>query len=231
MNTNYNCIQILKLIKTNLEDNIEWGEENVYGDMNIVQNQDSMLTELKQKISKCRKCNLGNERINIVFGVGNSNASLMLIGEAPGYEEDHQGEPFVGKAGQLLTKIINAIGYNRQDIYITNIVKCHPMKNIINCNKRDNNRPPTIYEINHCMQYLEKQIDIIKPKIIVTLGSSATKGLLNIDVNISIVRGTIMKYKNIIVIPTYHPAALLRNNNLKKYVWADMKQIRKYLLL
>ncbi|MDR0915448.1 MAG: uracil-DNA glycosylase [Endomicrobium sp.] len=228
MNDKY--IKILKLIKTNLEDNIEWGEYDLYNDY-VVKDKEQLLNELKCQVNMCHNCQLGNKRINVVFGIGNVNASLMLIGEAPGYEEDHKGEPFIGKAGQLLTKIINSINYNRQEVYITNIVKCHPKKNIVNCNKRDNNRAPTLYEIKNCVKYLNQQIDIIKPKVIVTLGSSATKGLLNTDINISVVRGSIMKYKDIIVIPTYHPAALLRNNNLKKYVWSDMKQIRKYLLL
>jgi DNA polymerase len=229
MNINDTYIKILKTIKTNIEDNLEWGENELYSDTHIIKRK--MLDKLKHKVNLCRDCQLWYKRINVVFGIGNENTSLMLVGEAPGYEEDHKGEPFIGQAGQLLTRIINSINYNRQDVYITNIVKCHPVKDINNLNKRDNNRAPTVYEIHHCMKYLEQQIDIIKPKIIVTLGSSATKGLLNIDVNISIIRGTIMKYKDIIVIPTYHPAALLRNSNLKKYVWRDMKQIRQYLLL
>jgi DNA polymerase len=224
MTEHNNCIEILKLVKTYLVDNLEWDEDELFISNNLIR-----LEELKQIVINCRNCKLGNERLNIVFGVGNEEAKLMFIGEAPGYEEDHCGEPFIGRAGQLLTKIIESINYKRQDVYITNIVKCHPMINSEKTNDRYNNRVPTTCEIKYCKKYLKQQINIIQPKVIVTLGNVATKGLLNIDDNISRIRGVVKKYNGISVIPTYHPAALLRNNYLKKYVWQDMKQVTKEL--
>jgi DNA polymerase len=187
------------------------------------------LEALKKKIDSCVDCLLGKTRLNAVMGVGSANADLMFVGEGPGFDEDHKGEPFVGKAGQLLTKIIEAMGYTRETVYIANIVKCHPMIDPTNPEKRSNDRPPTPLEMEICRHYLDTQIEIIKPKIIVTLGASSTRGLLYSEEPISKIRGVIKKYKGIKLMPTYHPAALLRNPSLKKSVWDDMKMVMHYL--
>ncbi len=188
------------------------------------------LSNLKESVQQCKKCALWKTRVNVVFGEGDINAELMFVGEGPGYEEDKQGRPFVGKAGELLTKIINAMKLKREKVYITNIVKCHPLKTL-DPYLRNNDRPPTEEEIQQCYTYLERQIEIIKPKVICCLGSTAAKVLTKNDVPITELRGKIFKYKNteINVIPTYHPAALLRNPSLKKLTWQDMQLVMKVL--
>jgi len=183
------------------------------------------LEEYRKEICSCQKCPLGKTRINFVFGVGDPRATLMFVGEGPGYDEDRKGEPFVGKAGQLLTKIIEAMGLKRQDVYIANIVKCHPMVDPVNPEKRGNDRPPSAEEIAACLPYLQKQIELIKPKFICALGTWAAKTLLETETGISKLRGRFFDYKGIRLMPTYHPAALLRNPALKKDVWEDMKMI------
>jgi DNA polymerase len=183
------------------------------------------LAAYKKKIEGCTMCPLGRTRINFVFGVGNPAARLMFVGEGPGYDEDRAGEPFVGRAGQLLTKIIEAMGMRREDVYIANIVKCHPMTDPSNPDKRGNDRPPTPEETSACLPYLEHQIGLINPAIICTLGNSAARTLLKSDQGISKLRGRFVEYRGIRLMPTYHPAALLRNPSLKKDVWEDMKKI------
>jgi len=175
------------------------------------------LTVLKQKASACTACQLSGSRTNLVFGAGNPAAGLMLIGEAPGYYEDMQGEPFVGKAGQLLNKMFTAIHFARQDIYIANILKCRPPKN----------RDPLPEEINSCRSFLERQIEIIKPILICTLGRIATQALLGIDTPISRARGKVYNFKGTSVIPVYHPSYLLRNAGKKKEAWQDLQILRK----
>ncbi len=190
-----------------------------------------MLEEMVKMIKKCKKCVLGLTRLNPVPGEGEVNTKLMFVGEGPGYEEDHQGKPFVGRAGELLTRIINYMGFKRDEVYITNIVKCHPMK-IPDPELRNNDRPPNDEEISKCLPYLEEQIKIIKPKIICCLGSIASRVLTQSDIPISELRGKIFKYykdNDILVIPTYHPAALLRNPELKKLVKKDVDLIVKLL--
>jgi uracil-DNA glycosylase family 4 len=177
------------------------------------------LDSLKAEISNCKRCSLHKTRHNTVLGAGNPRAELMFIGEAPGEDEDLQGLPFVGRAGQLLTKIIEAMGLKRSDIYIANILKCRP----------PNNRPPLPNEIEECEDILKKQIDIIKPKIICTLGKFASQTLLRTEITISALRGNFKEYNGIKLMPTFHPAYLLRNPNDKKLVWADMKKIMKEL--
>ncbi|OEG70876.1 hypothetical protein ATZ36_14285 [Candidatus Endomicrobiellum trichonymphae] len=184
---------------------------------------------MKEKVGSCKKCPLGEKRLNAVFGYGSPDADLMFVGEGPGYDEDHIGKPFVGRAGQLLTKIIEAMGLTRESVYIANIVKCHPMIDPSNPEKRSNDRPPTLKEMEICRSYLDMQLEIIKPEIIVTLGASSTKGLLNSIEPISRIRGSVRKYKGIKLMPTFHPAALLRNQDLKKFVWEDMKRVMRYL--
>lgn len=179
----------------------------------------SDLDSLKNEISSCKRCSLHKTRHNIVLGAGNPKAQLMFIGEAPGEDEDLQGLPFVGRAGQLLTKIIEAMGLKRSDVYIANILKCRP----------PNNRPPLPIEIIECENILKKQINIIKPKIICTLGKFASQTLLRTETTISNLRGNFKEYNGIKLMPTFHPAYLLRNPADKKLVWQDMKKIIKEL--
>ena len=181
--------------------------------------KDVRLSLVKNAVSHCQKCPLGKMRRNIVFGSGNMNARLMFIGEAPGHDEDMQAMPFVGEAGILLTKIIEAMGIKREDVYICNILKCRPPQN----------RNPLPEEISMCIDYLYAQIDIIKPKIICALGKFASQTLLGIEAPISKIRGSWHEYRGIRFMPTYHPAYLLRNPGDKKLVWEDMKKIMNEL--
>lgn len=193
---------------------------------------------LAEQVKACRKCGLGHARLNAVFGVGTYKAKVVFVGEGPGFQEDHKGEPFVGRSGQLLDKILEAVlGLKRSEVYIANIVKCHPMKNPETPEAHGNDRPPTPEEISACRPYLDEQLRFIKPLCIVTLGSVATKVLLGTDKGISLVRGRAYDYPvelfgpghPIKVIPTYHPAALLRNPNLKRDTWEDMKLLKSFL--
>ena len=177
------------------------------------------LEQIRAEIGECTRCRLCEGRTKIVFGVGNPKAELMFIGEGPGRDEDMQGEPFVGRAGVLLNKIIEAMGMKRADIYIANIVKCRPPEN----------RAPLPDEVAMCIPFLQQQIETIKPKVIVCLGAVAYKNLLQTEEGISRVRGEWLEYKNIKVMPTYHPAYLLRNPEAKKPVWEDMKKVRDFL--
>jgi len=181
--------------------------------------KDVRLSLVKNSVSHCQKCPLGNMRKNIVFGSGDINAKLMFVGEAPGHEEDIQGMPFVGEAGALLTKIIEAMGIKREDVYICNILKCRPPQN----------RNPLPEEISMCMDYLYAQIDSVKPKVICGLGKFASQTLLNTETPISKLRGNWHEYRGMKFMPTYHPAYLLRNPQDKKLVWEDMKKIMNEL--
>ena len=177
------------------------------------------LEALKATVLQCTACDLAKTRKNVVFGSGDPHAELMFIGEAPGGEEDIQGLPFVGRAGQLLTKIIEAMGLKRQDVYIANILKCRP----------PDNRAPLPIEILACSQNVRKQVELIKPKVICTLGKFASQTLLKTETPISALRGKFQEYNGIKVMPTFHPAYLLRNPDDKKLVWEDMKKIKKEL--
>lgn len=188
-------------------------------------NAEQKLEDLKKQIVGCKKCDLGKYRLNAVFGSGDAYADIMFVGEGPGFQEDHKGQPFIGKAGDLLTKIIIAMGFTRETVYIANIVKCHPMKNPQEPELKSNDRPPTIEEMQVCQPYLDEQIKIIKPKVIVTLGASSTRALLKTDEVISSLRGKFTTYLSTPLMPTYHPAALLRNPKLKKDVWIDMQKV------
>lgn len=174
------------------------------------------LEALKREIASSKCCQLCRTRTNLVFGSGNPNAELMFVGEAPGADEDLQGFPFVGRAGQLLTKIIESIGLKRSDVYICNILKCRP----------PDNRAPFPTEILACEPYLERQIDIIKPKVICALGKFAAQTLLKSQTSITQLRGKFYEYNGIKLIPTFHPAYLLRNPGDKRLVWEDMKKIK-----
>ena len=171
-------------------------------------------------ISNCQECQLSKTRNNFVFGFGDPNADLMLIGEAPGFDEDNEGLPFVGKAGKLLDKILIAIGLNRfEKVYISNILKCRPPKN----------RDPLPSEILKCIPYLKKQIKIVRPKLIIALGKVAGKCLTNEDIPLMKMRDQTYYYDGIPLRVTYHPAALLRNQNLKKFAWDDFKWVKSYI--
>ena len=173
------------------------------------------MKRLKHEVAACKKCKLHITRTNTVFGSGNEKAELMFIGEAPGRDEDAQGLPFVGKAGELLTRMINAMQFDRSEVYIANIAKCRP----------PDNRVPEEDEVKACLPYLEAQIDQIKPKIIVLLGATALKSLLGDKLQITKVRSTWLEYKGIKVMPTYHPSYLLRNPPAKKDVWEDLQKV------
>lgn len=186
--------------------------------------------ELRQRVLPCTKCShLASSRKNVVFGVGDINAQLMFIGEAPGADEDEQGEPFVGKAGQLLTKIIQTMGLSRGAVYIANILKCRPDTP----GQGSGNRKPTPEEMQTCIPFLHEQIDLIKPKVVVALGATAVEGLLGKTVGITRLRGQWRTYRGIPLMPTYHPAYLLRNQALseKRRVWEDMLQVMERLEL
>jgi len=177
----------------------------------------SGLDDLDRQICECVKCPLGSTRTNFVFGVGSPRADIVVIGEAPGAEEDAQGEPFVGRAGQLLNKILEAIHFERGEVYICNILKCRP----------PNNREPLPEEIELCEPYLWKQLEIIKPKMILCLGRTAGQALLKTNDSLAALRGKFFDYRGIKLMVTYHPAALLRNPNWKKPTWEDVQLFRK----
>lgn len=196
----------------------------------------SLLKALRKDIGDCTRCRLCKNRTHIVFGVGNPNANLMFVGEAPGRDEDLQAEPFVGRAGQLLTKIIIAMKLKRDDVYIANVLKCRPPEN----------RNPAPDEITTCEPFLLRQIEIICPKIIVCLGNFAAQTLLQTEERVSRLRGKFQPWPNAVVkssfetsiaqgsiklIPTYHPAYLLRNASMKRVVWEDMQKVMEELAI
>jgi uracil-DNA glycosylase family 4 len=170
---------------------------------------------LQAEAHDCNQCRLAGTRTNVVFGVGNPNADLMFIGEAPGKDEDERGEPFVGRAGQLLTDIIKAMKLTRDDVYIANVIKCRPPEN----------RNPEADELEACRPFIRRQVELIQPKVIVTLGRFGLQSLTEKSYAISAVRGQWLEYNGIKLMPTYHPAYLLRTPSAKKEVWADMKKV------
>ncbi len=188
-----------------------WGRKDIFSV--------ETLEDIRTDLGDCKRCRLSGDRTNIVFGSGNAHAKLVFIGEGPGYEEDRQGQPFVGAAGRLLTKIIEAIKLTRNQVYICNIVKCRP----------PGNRNPMPDEIAACSPFLKRQIAAIHPDFICTLGSFAAQTLLETKEPISKLRGTFYDYMGIKVMPTYHPAFLLRNPAKKRSVWEDMKKLMKAL--
>lgn len=179
------------------------------------------LRRLREEIGDCKRCKLSNSRKNIVFGEGNPEAELMFIGEGPGRDEDIQGRPFVGDAGQILNSLINKRGWKREKVYIANIVKCRPPAN----------RQPEEDEIAACRPFVERQIEIIKPKVIMSLGKVATQSLLRITMAISRARGNFFSYKDIPVMPTFHPAYFLRNPKDKILTWEDSAKVLEKLKL
>jgi DNA polymerase len=177
------------------------------------------LSDVRKELGNCKRCKLHGTRRSIVFGEGNEKAKLMFIGEGPGYDEDVQGRPFVGRAGQLLTNIIQSIDLRREEVYIANVVKCRPPQN----------RNPERDEIESCYPFLLKQIYAIKPKIICALGAFAAQTLLKSEAKITALRGRFYDFEKIQILPTYHPAFLLRNPERKKEVWEDVKKIRTWM--
>ncbi len=183
------------------------------------------LEELKQRVEECKKCGLYKTRKKVVFGSGDEKSKIMFIGEAPGRNEDEQGEPFVGRAGQFLNQLLKEANLKREEIYITNILKCRP----------PNNRDPTEEEIKMCSPYLDKQLTIIRPKVIITLGNYSTKYILKkfgkTPESISRIHGEVYHVKNLLfdmkIIPSYHPAAALYNPNMKQVIINDFKKIKK----
>ncbi len=178
------------------------------------------LDKLEKQAKECHLCDLSKSRTHVVFGEGNPQARLMFVGEAPGATEDSMGKPFVGRSGELLTKMIeNVLHLRREDVYITNIVKCRP----------PNNRVPTPTEAHTCQPYLLKQIELIKPDLIVALGATAYHYLTGDDSPVTKVRGTMQTHKGNMILPTYHPSYLLRNPSAKKEVYLDLLKVEKYL--
>ncbi|HYE72728.1 MAG TPA: uracil-DNA glycosylase [Blastocatellia bacterium] len=185
--------------------------------------KDDTLEKIREDMGECQRCKLWKTRTKLVFGEGNEKADLMFVGEAPGADEDASGRPFVGRAGQLLTKMIEAINLKREDVYIANVIKSRP----------PGNRNPEKDEIEACIPFLFRQIATIRPKLIVTLGNPATQSLLNTKTGISQMRGTFQDYprlSGIKVLPTFHPAYLLRSPDKKREAWEDLKKVRKFLL-
>ena len=186
----------------------------------VVSNNDDVQMEvLRKAVADCRACQLCENRKNIVFGQGSIKASVVFVGEAPGAEEDEQGEPFVGRSGKLLTKMIEAMGIAREQVYICNVVKCRPPEN----------RNPTDLEIASCSPFLTKQLAIIRPKIIVGLGRFACSTLLQTKTPMAEIRGQWHQYEGIKFMPTFHPAYLLRNPSAKKLVWQDLQEVLRHL--
>ena len=179
----------------------------------------AQLAQLRENLGECTRCKLHSTRTHIVYGVGDPKAELMFVGEAPGRDEDQQGIPFVARAGQLLTKIIEAIDLSRDDVYIANVIKCRP----------PSNRNPEPDEIQTCQPFLFEQIDAIQPKVIVALGSFAVRTLLQSEDAISRLRGRVFDFRGAKLVPTFHPAYLLRSPDKKRDVWEDMKKVRSIL--
>ena len=183
----------------------------------IVSQKRPTLADVRRELDDCERCKLHKTRTNIVFGAGNEQAKLVFVGEGPGLDEDIQGEPFVGAAGQLLTRIIRAINLRREDVYICNIIKCRPPKN----------RNPEPDEIEACKPFVLKQLEVIRPRLICALGSVAAQALLETAAPIGILRGRFHNFRGIKLMPTYHPAYLLRNPAKKREVWEDMQMVQK----
>lgn len=185
----------------------------------ILQDKPAALKAIREDIGDCTRCRLHKGRTNLVFGVGNPNAELMFVGEGPGADEDAQGEPFVGRAGQLLNNMISAMGLKREDVYIANVVKCRP----------PGNRTPEKDECDICSPFLLRQVDVIKPKVIVALGAVAAKTLLALNDSMANLRGRWYDFRGARLAVTYHPAYLLRDPRQKKEAWKDLQMVMKYL--
>jgi uracil-DNA glycosylase len=181
--------------------------------------EESTLALLAERVAGCTRCGLSRSRRSVVFGEGNERAELLFVGEAPGEEEDIQGRPFVGRAGKLLDQLIERIGLARKDVFICNVLKCRP----------PNNRDPESGEAESCKPYLLSQIEMVRPKVICTLGKHAYNTLLGVDERITKVRGIFTEYKGIKVLPTFHPSYLLRNQSAMKDAYEDMEKLKRFL--
>ncbi|MDR1122666.1 MAG: uracil-DNA glycosylase [Endomicrobium sp.] len=245
-------LKLLNLLKRTLDEYLNWGETEIVKKSidNIILTEGSVkaffqkkqsksilnpkekIGVLKREIDFCKKCSLGNNRLNTVIDTGFLTTGLMFVGEYPDFDKNHKDESFVDKteqAEQLLTKIIEAMGYTRKNVYITNIIKCRTMIDPVNTKRKPNYKPSTSFEIGTCKYYLDKQIEIIKPKIIILLGEVVFSDFLYNEESIGKVRGVVKEYKGIKLMPTYHPVVLLKNSRLKKIVWDDMKRVMHYL--
>jgi DNA polymerase len=218
--------KLLSDIQENLSYLSQLGVEYIFNDPSPQRSMPESVFDrfkrLEARIHNCRKCPLGATRTHAVPGEGNKQADLMFIGEGPGRDEDLQGRPFVGKAGELLTRIIHAMGFRREDVYIANIIKCRP----------PDNRNPNRDEIENCSNYLYEQLELVKPRVIVTLGNVPTQFFLQVKTGITSLRGNFYPYGNIQIMPTFHPSYLIRNENdrqRKRLVWEDMKKVCAYL--
>ena len=194
-------------------------KETMFGDIAGLPDSTETIEDIWADIGNCTRCPLHEGRTQIVQTVGNYNADLMFVGEAPGRDEDEQGEPFVGRAGQLLNKIIEAIGMKREEVCIGNINRCRP----------PGNRQPTLPEAHTCKPFLLREIAVIRPKVIVVMGNTALHNLLDTKIGITRMRGQFHEYFGVKVMPTFHPAYLLRDPSKKREVWDDMKKVREYL--
>lgn len=220
-------LEVIQLLRAHIRENREFPSRlshlcmrgDVVYEEEKIQPEKVSLEKIREEMGECRRCPLWHVRTNLVFGEGNPNADVVFVGEAPGADEDLQGRPFVGKAGQLLTRIITAMGLTRKDVYICNILKCRP----------PGNRDPRPDEIAQCEPFLIQQIHAIKPKVICALGTFAARTLLKTDAPITVLRGRFHSYQGIPLMPTYHPAYLLRNPSAKKQVWEDVQKVMKLL--
>ncbi|HEY1940080.1 MAG TPA: uracil-DNA glycosylase [Candidatus Angelobacter sp.] len=194
-------------------------EASVAPSLPVLGDKPTALKLIREDIGECTRCRLHKGRTNLVFGVGNVNADLMFVGEGPGADEDAKGEPFVGRAGQLLNNMITAMGIKREDVYIANVVKCRP----------PSNRTPEKDECDVCSPFLMRQIDIIQPKVLVALGAVAAKNLLAVNDSMANLRGRWYDFRNSKLLVTYHPAYLLRDPRQKKEAWKDLQMVMKYL--
>lgn len=210
--------ELLSLTQHFLQDLKEQGLKEIEtGSLSFLKMKKETLTQFKSQIEDCRRCPLAKTRTNFVFGEGAENAELIFVGEAPGYEEDQQGRPFIGRAGKLLTKIIQAMGFRREEVFICNILKCRP----------PNNRTPLPDEIKACRPHLVKQLSLLRQKkAICALGLPAAQGLLDLDLPMYKLRGHWYEYEGTPVMVTYHPAYLLRNPAAKSKVWYDVKKVK-----
>lgn len=225
VNTKTELLNVIKDIKAYIKAEEEYGIRDILmpGASKIKEPAPALksdeLLSIKTEVLNCRSCPLHKTRKNVVFGDGDPRAKLVFVGEAPGYDEDLQGLPFVGKAGKLLTRMIEAMGLSRDNVYICNVLKCRPPEN----------RQPLPEEVAACKGYLSRQIEAISPKVICCLGRHAACALLETEDPISKIRGKEIAYKGTILVPTFHPAYLLRNPAAKKEAWADLKKINRIL--
>ncbi|MFH1702552.1 MAG: uracil-DNA glycosylase [Nitrospirota bacterium] len=217
-----------EMLPIKLEKKTRSAEEQKYGktttrklkNLRTSEQKEAALKALSKDIGDCKRCRLSKERTNIVFGEGNPDARLMFVGEAPGREEDSQGRPFVGDAGMLLTRLIEKMGFKRGDVYIANIIKCRPPMN----------RNPEKDEIESCRGFVEKQIEIIKPEVLISLGRISSQALIgNTGLKMTSIRGNFFDYKGILLMPTFHPAYLLRNPKDKWLTWDDAQKVLEKL--